>query len=275
MLPYRIHTYPSARRRWIPLAGVAALLVVLGVFTLFFTLRGHRPAPPSPSATVVPAAAQQEQPQTGRQPGDTAPSANAPSDTQSTHAPLPSTDVPSRKVQTVILDAGHGGKDPGCMHGDYLEKDIALDIALKTRDLLEKKGIRVRMTRADDTFIPLPDRVVIANETPNAILVSIHVNSYEDSAVHGLETYCNTQTPGSEALAQMLFDSVRGNTGANARMVHTDSKFKVVYLTHIPACLVETGYFTNAAERRKLLDAQYREKIAQGIVNGIEKYQNS
>ena len=91
----------------------------------------------------------------------------------------------------VVIDAGHGGKDPGCLGGSSLEKHLALDIALKTGELFQKylPEVEVIYTRDKDEFVSLKKRVQLANRLQASIFVSIHCNSYPYSSMSGTETY--------------------------------------------------------------------------------------
>jgi len=174
----------------------------------------------------------------------------------------------------VVLDAGHGGKDVGCSHGETLEKDINLAVALQTKTALEKLGYTVVLTRADDTFISLDERVEIANENRRGMFVSIHVNSTEKSTgATGIETYCDANAnPHSAALAQAVQDAAVKKTGAKDRNMRDDSNFQVVRYSKIPACLIEIGFINAKAEREKLVKESYQKKLAEAIAEGVEAF---
>ena len=174
----------------------------------------------------------------------------------------------------VVLDAGHGGKDVGCSHGETLEKDINLAVALQTKAALEKLGYEVVLTRADDTFISLDERVEIANKNRGGMFVSIHVNSTEKSTgATGIETYCDANAnPHSAALAQAVQDAAVKKTGAKDRNMRDDSNFQVVRYSKIPACLIEIGFINAKAEREKLVKESYQKKLAEAIAEGVEAF---
>ncbi len=111
----------------------------------------------------------------------------------SAKAPARAAKVPRvfRKLREVVLDAGHGGKDPGAIGVMGMqEKTVVLDIARRLKRLLETAGVKVTMTRQDDTFIPLPERTAIASRSRADLFVSIHANSSPARGVHGVEVYC-------------------------------------------------------------------------------------
>lgn len=128
-------------------------------------------------------------PSTGFQAPSSAPNLTAPSDAK--ELPPQPVPPPAKSFKTIVIDPGHGGKDPGA-HGPRgtVEKDITLKVGLKLRDLLSKQpGIRVLMTRDRDVFIELEDRAKFANSNEADLFVSIHVNSHPQRSVRGIEIY--------------------------------------------------------------------------------------
>lgn len=169
----------------------------------------------------------------------------------------------------IVLDAGHGGKDVGANHGDLLEKDINLAVANKTKDLLSEAGYKVKMTREDDTFVELSDRVQFANRRNAKVYVSIHCNSSEDGSGNGIETfYAESKEESSKSLAESIQSNTISKTGAKDREVKT-ADYTVILGTDMPAALVEMGFFTNEQERTLLRSEEYQQKLAQGIADGI------
>lgn len=179
----------------------------------------------------------------------------------------------------VVVDPGHGGKDPGTLwegsDGEAVyEKDINLEIALKLEALLKEAGYKVVMTREGDTYPNLSERVQVAAKNQADVFVSIHQNAVDNSTtITGMEIYCNeASNRKSPDLANAIFDAVLANTGAKSLGVVTDSDFVVVENNTMPACLIETGFLTTPGERKKLLDDDYQEEIARGILEGINQF---
>jgi N-acetylmuramoyl-L-alanine amidase len=173
---------------------------------------------------------------------------------------------------TVVVDAGHGGKDQGCSYGELLEKDINLQIALKLKKKLEKSGFYVIMTREDDTFISLGGRVEMAEEAKADVFVSIHVDSYtDDESINGASVYYETGADGGRVLANELFAAIDSAKGVSTRKV-TESDLYVLRNTTMPAALVETGYITNSTDRENLQSKKFQEKLADCICSGIITY---
>lgn len=178
-------------------------------------------------------------------------------------------------VPTVYLDPGHGGEDEGCAREGVREKDLNLSIALLVRDRLQEQGYQVIMSRETDTYIEKEARVAEANRSDADIYISIHQNATEEgAAVKGMEVWYTTDDSGrdSKRLAQLIRQQTLKSTEAAARELRDDSDFYVTKNTSMPACLIETGFLSNAAERMQLSLAEYQQQIADGIVRGVSYY---
>ena len=179
-----------------------------------------------------------------------------------------------KNTPVIFIDAGHGGNDGGWVEDGIIEKEINLAIARLVRDKLKELGYQVVMSRSVDRYVAKEDRVRKANEIQADIYVSIHQNSSDERSVNGMEVwYDGTDAQrDSRRLALLVSQQTAGSTGAAERMVRGDADFHVTGSTQMPACLIETGFLTNREERTKLAAAEYQEKIATGIVQGIEYY---
>ena len=174
----------------------------------------------------------------------------------------------------VVIDAGHGDLDPGANIGTVYEKDITLDIALKTGELLKSAGYTVHLTREDDTFLDLGERAEIANKKQAKVFVSIHCNSSEDGSGQGIETFYTDQKSESDGiLAEILQLNLIEYTGAEDRLAKT-ANYTVLVRTEMPAALIEVGFLTNKTERELLMTDEYQNKIANGIGSAIDAYFN-
>lgn len=185
---------------------------------------------------------------------------------------LPGVDEDGNLYRRVVIDAGHGGNDPGTNGGGWEEKDITLSVALKVQALLEEAEFEVIMSRSDDTFIPLTDRAALTREYDAPIFVSIHCNAAENiTSANGIETYAAPNDEGDAELAGYLQKQLITATGAKDRGVKTS---RLVVLTHnpAPACLVEIGFMTNVAECAKITDDTYQDTLAEAICAGINDY---
>ncbi|TFZ41779.1 AMIN domain-containing protein [Soehngenia longivitae] len=183
--------------------------------------------------------------------------------------------------KTIVIDAGHGGKDPGALSIlGFKEKDINLSIALKLENALRQKGYNVIMTRNNDTYVDLYERPKIANQVKADLFISIHCNSTLLSSVNGLEIlYCPAtesqyKTVDQYPLAKSIHDSIISSTGINSRGIKKRSDLAVLRLTEMPAVLIETAFLSNADDSQKLIQDSFQEKVVQGIVNGVEQYIN-
>lgn len=171
--------------------------------------------------------------------------------------------------RTVVIDAGHGGHDNGGQWGRVYEKHLALDTAYRLESKLKALGYQTVMTRRSDYFISLPQRVSTGNKYRNAIFVSIHYNYTWKQEVSGLETFFSS--PQGRTLAQYVQSSLIRRT----RTVDRNAKYARFYVirnSQLPAILVEGGFVSNAAERNRMKSGWFRESIAQGIVDGIQRY---
>lgn len=181
---------------------------------------------------------------------------------------------PERMRPVVFIDAGHGGNDGGCIGGDIIEKTINLSIAGLVRDKLKTLGYEVVMARSTDTYVAKEDRVKRANSINADIYVSIHQNFSDVKSVNGMEVwYDGTDVQrDSKRLALLVSQQTAKYTGAAEREVRGDADFHVTGSTQMPSCLIETGFLSNKEERAKLASQEYQEKLASGIVQGIEYY---
>src|SRR5213595_1800635 len=200
------------------------------------------------------------------------------------------------KVETVVLDPGHGGHDKGQVSKYGYEKDFALDVARKLRPLLQAKGLRVIMTREGDYFVPLEVRAKIANAARNSIFVSIHFNATNDDPnATGFEIFSFTprgapstsdgnvtasslnMQPGSSmdtqslALSACIYHSVLGHIPEYDRGIKR-ARFAVLRLTKVPAVLIEGGFLTERGESKLIASKDWRGKLAGAISVGIENY---
>jgi len=200
------------------------------------------------------------------------------------------------KVETIVLDPGHGGYDKGQVSRYGYEKDFVLDAARKLRPLLQAKGLRVMMTREGDYFVPLEVRAQIANAARNSIFVSIHFNGTNDNPnATGFEIFSFTprgapstsdsavasssfsMQPGSEvdaqsmALSACIYHSVLGHIPEYDRGIKR-ARFAVLRLTKVPAVLIEGGFLTERGEGRLISNKDWRGKLAAAIGVGIENY---
>ncbi|HTA17040.1 MAG TPA: N-acetylmuramoyl-L-alanine amidase [bacterium] len=210
-------------------------------------------------------------------------------------------------IRTIVLDPGHGGKDPGARGPDGLrEKDVCLDIALRLRRELAKRdpGLRVLLTRDSDVFISLQERTAIANRAKGDLFVSIHNNASPEEDVHGTQVFFFDSQSSDRAAADL---SMRENGDANQldilmtdlaksivrdqsigfaslvqramgkiiNLKHRDISYAPFYVlarTEMPAILVEVAFITNPREEHLLGDPGFRQRAAASIAVGVEAY---
>lgn len=176
----------------------------------------------------------------------------------------------SRTFETVVVDAGHGGKDSGAWRRHGLpEKAVALDVALRVDRKLRESQLQTVLTRSDDTFIPLDDRVMLGNAQKNSIFVSLHFNDSKRRGVQGFETYYHS--PVAFDLAVRIERNLLTLPRTVNRGVHP-ARFRVLRNAQYPSVLVECGYLSNRSESREVANAAYREKLADKIAEAIVDY---
>lgn len=171
--------------------------------------------------------------------------------------------------KVIVVDAGHGGKDAGAISGQKYEKVPALAMAQKLQKNLEDKGAKVIMTRSDDTFVSLQDRVTISNYENADLFVSIHLNSSEKSNIHGVETHWYKDN--SKDLARYVQTALMKEVTATDRGLFK-SMFYVINHTTAPAILVETGFISNPQERDELFGEKRQTATAKAICDGVLEY---
>ncbi len=219
------------------------------------------------------------------------------------------------KLKKIVIDAGHGGNDPGAIgRGGLREKDVNLDIARRLSVLLKEEGVQTVLSRSSDRFIPLSTRVNIANKSGADLFVSIHSNANRSRSLSGFEVYYVAPSVSDSSRAVLtartaslnLKDAVFANNSQDLRaivwdMIYTNNRAEAIELSHalcrimdssidanilgvkgarfqvlkgirMPGVLIEIGFVSNLNEERLLKTSAYREKLAEGILEGIRDY---
>lgn len=172
----------------------------------------------------------------------------------------------------IVIDAGHGGQEPGAMRAGLYEKNITIDIAQRVKSYLQLSGYNVVMTREGDESVSLKQRTIITNDECPDAFVSIHINSSENPNITGLETYY--YTPQSKGLAKSVHTKLVNNLNSPDRGIRT-ARFYVIRNTVVPAILAEVGYLSNDAERNDIISEERKDITARAIANGIINYLKS
>ncbi|MFA7706536.1 MAG: N-acetylmuramoyl-L-alanine amidase [Candidatus Omnitrophota bacterium] len=218
-------------------------------------------------------------------------------------------------LNKVVIDAGHGGNDPGAIGKNGLrEKDVNLDIARRLSDLLRAEGVRTVLTRSSDKFIPLSGRVNIANRSGADLFISLHSNANRSRSLSGFEVYYVAPSISDSKRASMtaksaslrLKNAVFASNSPDLQaiiwdMIYTNSRAESIDLAHslcrvmdssidanilgvkgarfqvlkgvrTPGVLIEVGFVSNLNEERLLRSSAYRQKLAEGILEGIRGY---
>lgn len=217
-------------------------------------------------------------------------------------------------VKTIMIDAGHGGKDPGAMGNGITEKQITLNLARLVGERLKAKGFTVLYTRGKDTYVALDQRAVIANNKKADLFISLHVNASKDKSTNGLETYFMDMARSNSAatvaarenavsvksisdlqfiLTDLMLTSKLQESQDLAAIVHQktyarlrqagftvgdngvrSAPFYVLMGARMPAVLVEIGYLTHASDASRIKSQKYLERLADGITLGVIEYRN-
>jgi N-acetylmuramoyl-L-alanine amidase len=185
---------------------------------------------------------------------------------------------PSANSPIIVLDPGHGGKDPGAINGTFYEKDVVLDIAKRAEKYLrEKYGYTVKLTRSTDIFIETYNRAPLAKSMGGVVFVSLHNNADPKRKADGIETYysANTnQASRSRSLATSIQNnlmSMMSSSGMGSRGVKS-AAFTVINHSLMPSALVELGFITSAKDVALLRNGGSRQKMAEGVAEGIVEY---
>jgi len=219
-------------------------------------------------------------------------------------------------IQTVIVDPGHGGHDPGAIGvGGLREKDVTLRLARELSQRLEKMGFEVVMTRDNDRTVSLEERTAIAEANRGDVFISLHANAAPRRSVNGIETYYPDQNHQrhslrvamrengvtrsqlnelQKTLAKLRIAEISPQSAKLATLVQTQltrelparygkvqdlgakkGPFYVLFLSNMPAILVEAGFLTNRTEARRLRSPEYLESVASHIAVGLERYRRT
>lgn len=180
-----------------------------------------------------------------------------------------------KKSKIIVVDPGHGGYQPGASGNGLVEKDINLDIGLRTRDLLSKEGYTTYMTRETDTTVSLADRVALAKNVNANLFLSIHQNSYTNSVSNGSTVLYNSNSnfsSESKELAILIRDEIVSALGTKSLEVVDRSDLYVLNYNECVAVLAEVAFVSNPSDADKIRLETNRQKVAQAFVNAINKY---
>ena len=196
---------------------------------------------------------------------------------------------------TVVIDPGHGGNDEGAKRWGLTEKGLSLDIAQRVEKILRKASLPTVLTRREDVYVSLAERVLIANQFNRSIFVSIHCNDTSRDGATGVETYFSDQKmlpeyawtwvgffnppvapspDNGETLASYIQASLIMRMNVVNRGIKSRSLY-VVRNVYNPAVLVEVGFLSNPLEAQSLRNEDYRDKIAASIAEGVLTYQKN
>ncbi len=182
---------------------------------------------------------------------------------------------PAINNNAIVIDAGHGGTDPGAVGYNSSGKAVAyeshinLAIALMVGEKLEASGLEVVYTRDSDKYIKLQERAEIANKLECRMFVSIHCNSIDKGNINGTQVYYHPASETGTILAENIYDKIVALTGLSPKKTQNGSHLYVIRSTASPAVLVETAFISNESDRNYLLSKKGQETLAEAIYQGI------
>ena len=195
---------------------------------------------------------------------------------------LAASDTVKVSGNTIVLDPGHGGSDPGKVGvNGVLEKELNLQIAMQVKEILEEKNIQVVMTRTTDEMLCPEDsdnrkredmrkRVEMMNDVHPVLAVSIHQNSYTDPKVSGAQVFYYSESEEGKRMAELMQKALLEVDLNNKRAAKANDSYYLLKQTEVPTIIVERGFLSNPSEAEKLKTKEYQESVANAIVKGIE-----
>lgn len=193
-----------------------------------------------------------------------------------------------KNAPVVVIDAGHGGKDPGKVGvNGALEKEINLQIALRLKRLLEQNDIAVVLTREEDKDLAseqaasrknedLRARATLIAETKPIVMISIHQNSYPEEDVDGAQVFYYAGSDSGKMLGSILQNSLKSEIDdGNHRVAKANKDYYLLKKAACPAVIIECGFLSNPSEAALLVTEEYQEKLAFAILLGIMEYINT
>lgn len=179
--------------------------------------------------------------------------------------------------QVIVIDAGHGGKQPGAVKKDINEKDINLKIVKQLKALLDEvdeEKLKVFYTRLDDTNPSLQERAEMANQLQADLFISVHNNASASGKFTDLNGTMVLYSPdesdnSSKRLAEICLKNVTASAGSTNKGLVKGDNIYIVRASEVPVALIEVGYMTNTVELNNLCTPAYQKKVAQGIYNAI------
>lgn len=192
------------------------------------------------------------------------------------------TNVP-KQTYTIVIDAGHGGRDNGCSgNGGSIESEINLAIAKKTQKFLTSIGINVVMTRVDNNGLydagadnfkqsDMAKRMEIIESANPDMVISIHQNSFKDTSQHGAQAFYQQDDERSQEFAIAMQNQLKRQL-IGSRMESNKGDYYLLKESKLPAILIECGYLTNVEDELRLMSDDYQDKVAYAILCGVVEY---
>ena len=172
-----------------------------------------------------------------------------------------------------MIDAGHGGTDPGAVGDKYNEKNLTLSTAKELERLLKAAGTKVIMTREGDTYPTLTERVNISHQKNADVFISLHFNSNANKQANGIDTFYYDTNVNEQELANVIQEEIIKATGLKNRGIN-EGNFQVIRTNTNAAILIELGFISNPEEEKIIASKDFQINAATGIMKGLERYFN-
>lgn len=186
----------------------------------------------------------------------------------------------SPAIQTIVIDAGHGGKDPGAVGKNHFEKNLNLAIAINLKKELEKLGKTVFLTRTDDSYLKLSERTDFVKNLPEKadLFISIHQNASTNLQAEGIETYfperiLTSKMSGKDKFNLLIAYKIQANLAKLSSLQNRGAKpanFYVLKNNSVPAILIECGFISNEKEEIIIASTEHHSKIIEAIIKSLE-----
>lgn len=185
--------------------------------------------------------------------------------------PAGRTEAAAGKFDRVVIDPGHGGRDPGSKWYGVTEKILTLDLAKRIQGVLAARGVPTLLTRTSDVFVELTDRAALANQNPRTVFLSVHFNAHRDRSIKGIESFYYPGSTESREFAAAIQGELGSRILTRNRGIKP-SRLKVLEETKGTAALVECGFLSNRWECQRCASTWLRQILAEEIAQGILRY---
>ncbi|MFA1822115.1 N-acetylmuramoyl-L-alanine amidase [Virgibacillus oceani] len=204
-------------------------------------------------------------------PDENANSSDEPASTETTESETAGVNTTNQSLAgyNIVIDPGHGGKDPGAVAGDLYEKDLVTQTADKVEQKLRDEGATVILTRSGDNFVSLDDRVRISQDYNTHAFVSLHYDNFPVIPINGVSTYFNSSA--DRELADAMQPSLSSNLALHNRGV-MQGDYRVLRHNPAPSVILELGFMSNPNDLAVVQTEDYHNSVAEAVADGLKNY---